>query len=66
MAEYQLPPLKNERKFEEFICDLFNETEKAEGSDHIQQQLLGVKGQQQKIIVHPLPVLIPLLLTPFT
>jgi hypothetical protein len=48
MAEYQLPPLKNERKFEEFICDLFNEIEKAENSDHIQFQLFGVKGQQQK------------------
>jgi hypothetical protein len=48
MADYQLPRLKDEKKFEEFICDLFNEIEKIDNSDHTQYQLFGVKGQQQK------------------
>jgi hypothetical protein len=48
MADYQLPRLKDEKKFEEFICDLFNEIENFDGSDHTQYQLFGVKGQQQK------------------
>ena len=48
MADYQLPRIKNEKKFEEFICDLFNEIERIEDSDQTQYQPFGVKGQQQK------------------
>jgi hypothetical protein len=48
MPEYQLPPLKDEKKFEEFICDLFNEIEKADNSHNTEYQSFGVKGQSQK------------------
>ena len=48
MSTYQLPPLKDEKKFEEFICDLFNEIENTESFHNTEYQALGVKGQQQK------------------
>lgn len=48
MALYQLPRLKNERKFEEFICDLFNEIESTDSFQNTEYQHFGVKGQQQK------------------
>ncbi|WP_338793702.1 hypothetical protein [Bernardetia sp. MNP-M8] len=48
MSEYQLPPLKDEKKFEEFICDLFNEIEKTKSYSNTSFQTFGVKGQYQK------------------
>jgi len=48
MTLYQLPPLKNEKKFEELICDLFNEIEKTDGFENTEYQNFGVKGQKQK------------------
>ncbi|RZK40318.1 MAG: endonuclease [Pedobacter sp.] len=48
MALYQLPRLKNEKKFEEFICDLFNEIENTDSFQNTEYQNFGVKGQQQK------------------
>ena len=48
MALYQLPRLKNEKKFEEFICDLFNEIENTDGFQNTEYQNFGVKGQNQK------------------
>jgi hypothetical protein len=48
MSTYQLPPLKDEKKFEEFICDLFNEIENTESFHNTEYQAFGVKGQQQK------------------
>lgn len=48
MALYQLPRLKNERKFEEFICDLFNEIENTDSFQNTEYQNFGVKGQRQK------------------
>jgi len=48
MPEYQLPPLKDEKKFEEFICDLFNEIEKGDNFHNTEYQSFGVKGQSQK------------------
>ncbi|MGY5353578.1 hypothetical protein [Wenyingzhuangia sp. IMCC45467] len=48
MAKYQLPALKNESEFEEFICDLFNEIENTESYRNSEFQLFGTKGQNQK------------------
>jgi hypothetical protein len=48
MAIYQLPRLKNEKQFEEFVCDLFNEIEQIGEIRNTQYQLFGVKGQAQK------------------
>ncbi|MBJ7882960.1 endonuclease [Gelidibacter salicanalis] len=48
MAKYQLPALKNETEFEEFICDLFNEIENTETYTNTEFQLFGTKGQNQK------------------
>jgi len=46
MGKYQLPPLKNETTFEEFVCDLFKEIEKTDS--YFNTQIFGVKGQSQK------------------
>ena len=48
MSGYQLHPLKNEKQFEEFICDLFNEIENTKPYPNTDYQMFGVKGQQQK------------------
>ena len=48
MAKYQLPPLKDEKLFEEFICDLFNVIENTNTYNNIDFQIFGVKGQNQK------------------
>ncbi|HEY0054305.1 MAG TPA: endonuclease [Pedobacter sp.] len=48
MSLYQLPRLKNEKKFEEFVCDLFNEIENTDSFQNTEYQNFGVKGQQQK------------------
>ncbi len=47
MATYQLPPLKNDKQFEEFICDLFNEIENTSSYQNTDFQTSGVKGQKQ-------------------
>lgn len=48
MAKYQLPPIKNEVEFEEFVCDLFNAIEKTDSYINSGFQAFGVKGQEQK------------------
>lgn len=48
MSNYQLPPLKNEKTFEEFVCDLFNEIENTDSFKNTEYQNFGVKGQSQK------------------
>jgi len=48
MAKYQLPPLKDEKLFEEFICDLFNIIENTNTYNDTDFQTFGVKGQNQK------------------
>jgi hypothetical protein len=48
MAKYQLPPLKDEKLFEELVCDLFNFVEKTSSYENIDFQTFGVKGQNQK------------------
>lgn len=48
MAKYQLPPLKDERLFEELTCDLFNFVENTSSYENIDFQTFGVKGQNQK------------------
>ena len=48
MAQHQLPPLKDEKKFEEFICDLFNHIENTNSYQNTEFQPFGVKGQNQK------------------
>jgi hypothetical protein len=48
MAKYQLPPLKDEKIFEEFICDLFNVIENTNTYNNTDFQTFGVKGQNQK------------------
>lgn len=48
MAKYQLPPLKDEKLFEEFICDLFNVIENTNTYNNTDFQTFGVKGQNQK------------------
>lgn len=48
MPKFQLPPLKDEKLFEEFTCDLFNtigDQVKPEPGDY---QIFGVKGQNQR------------------
>lgn len=47
MAKYQLPPLKDEKDFEEFICDLFNAIENTNSYTNTDFQIFGVKGQSQ-------------------
>lgn len=48
MATYQLPVLKDEKIFEELICDLFNFIENTSSYQNIDFQIFGVKGQNQK------------------
>jgi hypothetical protein len=48
MAKYQLPPLKDEKLFEELTCDLFNFVENTLSYENIDFQTFGVKGQNQK------------------
>lgn len=48
MAKYQLPALKKETEFEDFICDLFNEIENTESYTNTEFQSFGTKGQNQK------------------
>ncbi len=48
MSIYQLPPLKNEKHFEEFVCDLFNEINNTNSFQNTEYQNFGVKGQKQK------------------
>jgi hypothetical protein len=48
MAKYQLPPLKDEKLFEELTCDLFNFVENTSSYENIDFQTFGVKGQNQK------------------
>jgi hypothetical protein len=48
MSQYQLPPLKNEKLFEEFVCDLLNEIENTNDYQNTDFQIFGVKGQSQK------------------
>ncbi len=48
MSDYQLPPLDNEKKFEELICDLFNAHKYTGGYIIVDYQLSGKSGQEQK------------------
>lgn len=48
MAKYQLPPIKDERVFEELTCDLFNFVENTNSYENTDFQTFGVKGQNQK------------------
>lgn len=48
MPKYQLPQLKDEKVFEEFVCDLINEVEHLDNQNRTSYQLFGVKGQAQK------------------
>lgn len=48
MAKYQLPPLKDEKLFEELTCDLFNFIENTNSYDNSDFQIFGRKGQYQK------------------
>ena len=43
MSEYQLPPIGNEEKFQELICDIFNEIDKTNS-----YKVFGRKGHNQK------------------
>lgn len=47
MANYQFPPLKNEKKFEEFVCDLLNSIENTNSYENTEYQQFGVSGQSQ-------------------
>jgi hypothetical protein len=47
MANYQFPPLKNEKKFEEFVCDLLNIIENTDSYENTEYQQFGVSGQDQ-------------------
>lgn len=48
MSRYQLPPLKEEKLFEYFVCDIFNFLEKTDTYLNSDFQTFGVKGQKQK------------------
>lgn len=48
MAKYQFPILKDEKKFEELVCDIFNCMENTDSYRNTDFQLFGVKGQEQK------------------
>lgn len=43
MSEYQLPPIGNEEKFQELICDIFNEIDNTNS-----YKVFGRKGHNQK------------------
>lgn len=47
MIHYQLPILKDDRQFEEFICDLFNLIAQKESVISTDYQIFGVRGQKQ-------------------
>jgi len=47
MSNYQFPPLKNEKKFEEFVCDLLNEIENTDSYENTEYQKFGISGQAQ-------------------
>lgn len=48
MAKFQLPPLKDEKLFEEFTCDLFNMIDNQTTQQIGDYQVFGVKGQNQR------------------
>ncbi len=48
MAKYQFPPLKDEKRFEEFVCDILNCLEDTDTYRNTDFQIFGVKGQLQK------------------
>lgn len=48
MSKYQLPPLKDEKLFEYFVCDIFNFIENTDTYFNSDFQIFGVKGQKQK------------------
>lgn len=48
MAKYQLPPLKDEKLFEELTCDLFNFIENTNSYENTDFQPFGRNGQNQK------------------
>ncbi len=48
MPKYQLPPLKDATRFEEFICDIFNAIENTNSYTNTDFQTFGVSGQNQK------------------
>lgn len=48
MAKYQLPPLKDEKLFEELTCDVFNFVENTTSYVNTDFQMFGVKGQNPK------------------
>ena len=48
MSKFQLPPLKDEKCFEELVCDLFNAIENTNTYRNTDFQLIGVKGQAQQ------------------
>lgn len=48
MPKFQLPPLKDEKLFEEFACDLFNAIDSLVKHEPGDYQIFGVKGQNQR------------------
>lgn len=48
MAKYQFLPLKDEKKFEELVCDILNYLESTDTYRNTDFQFFGVKGQAQK------------------
>ncbi len=47
MPQYQLPPLKDDKVFEAFVCDLFNAIENTNSYQNTDFQIYGVPGQNQ-------------------
>lgn len=47
MSQYQLPPLKDDKVFEAFVCDLFNAIENTNSYQNTDFQTYGVPGQNQ-------------------
>src|SRR5690554_7483113 len=48
MAKYQLPPLKDEKLFEELTCDLFNFIENTNSYENTDFQTFGRNGQRSE------------------
>lgn len=48
MTKFQLPPLKDEKLFEEFACDLFNAIASQAKQENGDYQIFGIKGQNQR------------------
>lgn len=48
MAHFQLIPLKDDKQFEYFVCDLMNCIENTESYQNTDFQIFGVSGQSQK------------------